>query len=131
MTQAQRFPTDEFTALLKRLPSYAKLAWSLSGDKRLSRTRRAAVLAAAGYVVSPVDLVPGIIPVIGQLDDLGVALFANRVALNGLPPEARAERLAAAGVSPGALDAALATTRRLAGWIARAGLRVTTRAARA
>lgn len=122
------FPRDEFAALMRRLPSYGRLAWALARDRRLSRVRRAAVLAAAGYVVSPVDAIPGIIPVVGQLDDLFVALMAIRLALDGLKPEWRAEKLAAAGLAQADLDADMRATGRIAGWMARSGLKVGQRA---
>lgn len=118
------FPREDFTALLRRLPAYARLAWGLARDPRLSRARRAAVLAGAAYLVSPVDLVPGIIPVVGQLDDLVVALGAIRLALGGLPPEARLQQLRGAGLSGGDLDADLRTTAAIAGWLGRRGLRL-------
>src|SRR5688572_13937535 len=92
------FPREEFAALVKRIPNYARLAWALARDPRLSRARRAAVLAGAAYVLSPIDLVPGIIPVVGQLDDVLIALGAIRLALNGLKPEFRAQMLAAANL---------------------------------
>lgn len=123
------FPRDEFGALLRHLPSYARLAWALARDPRLSRARRAAVLAGAAYVLSPVDLVPGIIPVIGQLDDVAIALGAIRLALNGLKPKYRAEVLAAANLSQADLDADVRTTAAIAGWLARSGLRLTRQAA--
>ena len=117
------FPRAEFGALVRRLPAYGRLAFALARDSRLSRLRRAAVLAAAGYVVSPIDLVPGLIPVVGQLDDLAVALAAIRFALDGLKPEVRAERLAAAGLSPADVDQDLQTTRSIVVWLGRTGLR--------
>lgn len=123
------FPKDEFGALLKRLPSYGRLAWALASDKRISRGRRAAVLAAAAYVVSPIDLVPGFIPVVGQLDDLAIALAGIRVALGGLPPEARSAAVAAAGLSDDDLATDLRTTGAIAGWLARSGARLTIMAA--
>jgi uncharacterized membrane protein YkvA (DUF1232 family) len=123
------FPRDEFGALIRRLPSYARLAWALARDPRLSRARRAAVLAGAAYVLSPIDLVPGIIPVVGQLDDVAIALGVIRLALNGLKPEYRAEKLAAANLSQTDLDTDLRTTGAIAGWLARSGVRVTRRAA--
>jgi uncharacterized membrane protein YkvA (DUF1232 family) len=86
------FPRDEFSALIRRLPRYGRLAWALARDPRVSRSRRLAVLAGAAYVISPVDLVPGFIPLAGQLVDLFVALGAIRLGLDGLKPEWRAER---------------------------------------
>src|SRR5918995_2276180 len=104
------FPRDEVAALLRRLPRYGRLAWALARDPRLSRARRAAVLAAAAYVISPIDLIPGIIPVVGQLDDLLVALAAIRFALEGLKPEWRAEKLAAAGLTQPDIEADMRAT---------------------
>ncbi len=118
------FPRDEFSALLRRLPRYGRLALALAGDSRLSRVRRVAVLAAAGYVISPIDLIPGIIPVVGQLDDLLVALAAIRLALDGLKPEWRAEKLSAAGLTQLDLDVDMRTTGRIGGWLAMSGLRL-------
>lgn len=118
------FPREEFAALLRRLPRYGRLAWALARDPRLSRVRRAAVLAAAAYVVSPIDLVPGIIPVAGQLDDLLIALAAIRLALDGLRPDVRAERLASVGLTQADLDADLHATGSITAWLVRSGLRV-------
>src|SRR6187549_4162311 len=83
--------SSDLGALIRRLPSYGKLALALARHPRLSRVRRAAVVAAAAYVFSPIDLIPGIIPVVGQLDDILVAITAIRFALEGLRPEFRAE----------------------------------------
>ena len=122
------FPRDEVAALLRRLPKYGRLAWALARDPRLSRARRAAVLAGAAYVISPIDLVPGIIPVVGQLDDMFVALGAIRLALSGLKPEERAQRLAAAGLSQEDLDTDMRNTGRVAAWLGRSGVRLGVRA---
>lgn len=114
--------------LIRRFPNYTRLAWALARDPRLSRVRRAAVLAGAAYLVSPVDLVPGVIPVVGQLDDVIVALGAIRLALNGLKPQARVEKLADAGLTQEQLDGDLRTAGRTAAWLGRAGVRLGTRA---
>lgn len=124
---AAAFPRDEFGQLVRRLPAYGRLAWALARDPRLSRLRRMAVIAAAGYVLSPIDLVPGIIPVAGQLDDLLVALGAIRLALDGLKPEVRAERLAAVGLGQADLDADLRTTKAIIVWLGRSGARAVRR----
>lgn len=124
------FPREAFGALVRRLPSYARLAWALARDPRLSRARRAAVLVGAAYAISPIDLVPGIIPVVGQLDDVVVALGAIKIALNGLKPEFRAETLAAANLSQGDLDTDLRTAGRIAAWLGRSAVRVGARVSR-
>jgi len=121
------FPREEFGALIRRLPSYGKLALALARHPRLSRVRRAAVVAAAAYVFSPIDLIPGIIPVVGQLDDILVAITAIRFALEGLRPEFRAEVMANAGMTSADLDADFKTTTHIAGWIARSGMHLSER----
>ncbi len=125
------FPRDRFAALLRRFPAYARLAWALSRDARLTRGRRAAVLGAAAYLASPIDLVPGIIPFAGQLDDAAVALLGLRFALRGLPAERRVEQLAAVGIAESDLDHDLVTVRLGAGWLARRGGRLALRGGRA
>ena len=82
------FPRDRFTALLRRLPRYARLAFRLGRDERLPASRRAALIAGAVYLVSPIDLVPGIIPVAGQLDDAIIVALVLRYVLRGGGPEA-------------------------------------------
>ncbi|HYN48147.1 MAG TPA: YkvA family protein [Candidatus Nanopelagicales bacterium] len=118
------FPRVRFVALVGRLPRYLRLAWALAGEPRLSRTRKAGVLAAAAYLASPVDLVPGIIPVVGQLDDVAVTLLALRAALRALDPATRERHLAAAGLAPGDMDQDLGTLAATAGWLARRGIAV-------
>lgn len=119
----QGFPRDEFGRLVRRLPAYARLAWALARDPRISKARRLAVLAGAAYVISPIDLVPGIIPLVGQVDDLLVALAAIRVALEGLKPELRAARLGSVGLSQGDLDADVATLKATIAWMVRTGVK--------
>jgi len=118
------FPRERFIALVRRLPAYARLAWRLSRDPRLSRARRAAVAAAAAYLISPIDLVPGIIPVAGQLDDAAVALLGLRFALRGLPAADRQTHLDASGLTAADLDHDLATVRMGAAWLLRRGGRI-------
>lgn len=88
----------------RRLPAYTRLIWRLVRDRRLSRTQRALVLGGVAYLMSPVDLIPGFIPLVGQMDDLAVALWAMRSALRRLPPEIAAEHLDATGLTLAQLD---------------------------
>jgi uncharacterized membrane protein YkvA (DUF1232 family) len=115
------FPRERLAALIRRLPRYARLAWRLGHDPSVSRLRRAAVAGAAIYVISPIDLLPGIIPGIGQLDDALIAIAALRLALSGLDPERRQEHLGSAGLADADLVDDLHTLRDTAGWLVRTG----------
>lgn len=124
------FPRERVAAMLRRLPAYLRLAWRLAREPLLSRARRAAVVGAAGYLASPVDLVPGVIPVLGQLDDLAVALAAIRFAMSGLSPERRRLHLEAVGLADEELTADLRTVGATTAWLLRAGARTMVGAAR-
>jgi uncharacterized membrane protein YkvA (DUF1232 family) len=123
------FPRDRVVAMIRRLPAYLRLTWRLAKEPLLSRARKAAVAAAAGYLASPIDLVPGLIPVLGQLDDVAVALAAIRFALAGLSPERRREHLDAVGLTDGDLTEDLRTVGATSAWILRASARTTARVA--
>ena len=117
------FPREEFGALIRRLPAYGRLAWRLGREPLLSRTRRAAVIGGAAYLVSPVDLVPGFIPVLGQLDDIAVVLATLRLALDGLSPGRRHAHLSAVGLTDDDLSTDLRAVGSTAAWIGRTGVR--------
>ena len=60
------------------------LAWQLFRDPRVPTYLKGIPVIVALYLLSPLDIIPGFLPVIGQLDDfalllLGVATF-NRLA---------------------------------------------------
>jgi uncharacterized membrane protein YkvA (DUF1232 family) len=116
-------------ALIHRIPAYLRLSWALALEPRLSRRRRAAVIGAAAYLASPIDLVPGIVPILGQLDDLLLALGALRLALNGLDPAVRAVHLGKVGLTDADLGADARTVGVAAAWTARRGARIGARTA--
>jgi uncharacterized membrane protein YkvA (DUF1232 family) len=124
------FPRDRFMAMLRRLPRYGRLAWNLSRHPKVTGRRRAALIAAAVYLVSPIDLVPGFIPVAGQLDDAAAILIAIGVALRSMQPAERAVVLAEAGVEAADIDEDLHTIRDSYAWMARTGVRLGARATR-
>jgi uncharacterized membrane protein YkvA (DUF1232 family) len=128
---ADPFPTARFAALVRRLPAYGRLAWRLGRDPRLSGGRRAAVLGAAAYLASPLDLVPGIIPFAGQLDDAAVTLLGLRFALRGLPAAEQAAHLSAAGLAARDIDDDLVTVGAGAAWLTRRGASLAARGGRA
>jgi uncharacterized membrane protein YkvA (DUF1232 family) len=130
-TASDPFPRDQFVAMLKRMPRYGRLAWTLSRHPKVTSRRRLALGAAATYLVSPIDLVPGFIPVAGQLDDAAAILIAIGVALRSMQPVERAAVLAEAGVTAEDIDEDLRTIRSSYMWIGRHGLRLGIRTTRA
>lgn len=95
---------SELSQVLPRLPKYARLVWLLLKDPSLSPKQRTALTAAVGYSISPIDAIPGIIPVIGQLDDLAVVLFTVRWVLSTMPIEKATGYLSGAGLTAEALE---------------------------
>jgi uncharacterized membrane protein YkvA (DUF1232 family) len=58
------------------IPNLLKLLGRLMKDPRVPRRTKLVVGAALAYVVSPVDLIPEVIPVVGVADDLLIVAFA-------------------------------------------------------
>ena len=63
-------------------------------DERVPLWQKAIPVAAALYLVSPLDLIPDVLPVVGQLDDLAVLLGSLRLFRSLVPPALVAEHLA-------------------------------------
>ena len=61
---------------IRQIPSYLRLLAGLVGDRRVSKFDRVLVLAAAVYLVSPLDFIPDVIPFFGEVDDLFLLLTA-------------------------------------------------------
>ncbi len=120
-----------FWQALRRLPNYLRLATALAKDPRVPRQAKAMLVVGGVYTVSPIDFVPGVIPVAGQLDDLYVILTALRRAIRSSPDAVAAEHMASAGVHASDLDDDLAAVRALVRQAAatsfRVGKRVTMR----
>jgi len=102
-----------FLPIAGRAPLYARLLLSLATDQRVPASRKALLAMAAAYVVSPIDLIPERLPVIGALDDVAVMLLAVDVFLEGLPEGLVQEKLVALGASPDELDADLRRVRKM------------------
>ena len=49
-----------------------KALFRFMGDKRAPLAGKLFVVAALVYVVSPADIIPDVVPIIGWLDDIGV-----------------------------------------------------------
>jgi uncharacterized membrane protein YkvA (DUF1232 family) len=65
-------------ALATVIPDWIVLMTRLARDSRVSRRRKLLLLALAGYLALPFDLVPDFIPVAGQLDDAVIVALVLR-----------------------------------------------------
>ncbi|MEA1903345.1 MAG: YkvA family protein [Actinomycetota bacterium] len=70
--QPQRLMAD--AVLL--LPNLVKLVGRLLLDPRVPRRSKISLGLAGAYVMSPIDLIPEVIPVIGWADDILIMMFA-------------------------------------------------------
>jgi uncharacterized membrane protein YkvA (DUF1232 family) len=61
---------------IREIPHYLRLLWALARDPRVAIVDKLLVLAAAAYVVSPIDVIPDFIPFLGQIDDLYLVVLA-------------------------------------------------------
>src|SRR5436305_14873331 len=52
-----------------------RLAFRLLRDERVPMMAKLVVPAALLYVASPLDLIPDLIPVLGQIDDIGIVVL--------------------------------------------------------
>jgi uncharacterized membrane protein YkvA (DUF1232 family) len=68
-------------------PNLVKLLYRLLRDKRVPRQRRLAMTLVAAYIVSPIDVIPDFVPVLGSVDDVLVLAFAIDYLLAASPPE--------------------------------------------
>ncbi len=80
-------------------------------DRRTPWYARALAFVVAAYALSPIDLIPDFIPVIGYLDDIVLVPLGILLVVRMIPPEVMAEhrqRAAAMDGRPTSLGAAIA-----------------------
>lgn len=90
---------QRFADLVKRLPGYMRLVKQILMDPSVPTKSKAFLSVGGVYAISPVDLVPGIIPVAGQLDDAYVLLYGLKKSLESMPPHVAEHHLGLAGVT--------------------------------
>src|SRR5690242_13230272 len=73
--------------LARFLPACVTMIRRLRKDPRVPRSAKVAVLVAMVWVISPIDLIPEFLPVIGPLDDVVVVALAFRYAARRVPRE--------------------------------------------
>lgn len=118
-TQMSESDKQRFTALVKRLPSYMALSKQIVSDPNVPAKSKGLLLLGGVYALSPIDLVPGIIPVAGQLDDAYALLYGLRKSLTSMSPERAEQHLQDAAVTMKEIDEDIALVVSLAKRIAR------------
>ena len=95
VTRGLRPPRDAKEAIetLRKMPAYARLIWALARDPRVPTRQKLVLGAVAGYLVFPIDIIPDFIPVLGQLDDLGVLIFGLDFFIRNAPREVVEEHM--------------------------------------
>lgn len=86
--------------LVKRFPLYTTVILRLFRDPRVPMLLKGAILGVLAYIVSPLDVVPDFLPVIGRLDDLGMALLLLEWFMTLSPRPVVREHLAAMRTAP-------------------------------
>src|SRR3954447_6710136 len=105
---ARRLPPGTAKDLATVLPACVTMIRRLRRDPRVPRRAKIAVAFAGLWVLSPIDLIPEFLPVIGPLDDVVVVALALRYAARQIP---RATLLAAWDGEPNTIERLLGAPR--------------------
>jgi uncharacterized membrane protein YkvA (DUF1232 family) len=84
---ARRLPPGTARELARFLPACATAIRRLRRHPAVPRRARVVLLVAGLWVLSPIDLIPEFLPVIGPLDDVVVVALALRYAGRSVPRE--------------------------------------------
>ena len=84
---ARRLPPGLLRDLAGFVPDCVTTVRRLRGDPRVPRRAKVVVVLAGLWLLSPIDLLPEFLPVIGPLDDVVVVALALRYAARQVPRE--------------------------------------------
>ena len=82
---ARRLPPGLLRDAAEFLPACVTTARRLRGDDAVPRRAKVALLIAIVWVLSPIDLLPEFLPVIGPLDDVVAVVVLLRYAARAVP----------------------------------------------
>jgi uncharacterized membrane protein YkvA (DUF1232 family) len=82
---AKRLPPGLLRDVAAFLPACVTAARRLRRDPRVPRRAKIALLVAVVWVISPIDLIPEFLPVIGPLDDVVAVVLLLRYAGRSIP----------------------------------------------
>jgi uncharacterized membrane protein YkvA (DUF1232 family) len=61
---------------IRQLPRYLRLLGGLVTDSRVATLDKLLVVGAIAYILTPIDLIPDIVPFFGEIDDLYLLVLA-------------------------------------------------------
>jgi uncharacterized membrane protein YkvA (DUF1232 family) len=85
MLLAHRLPNGLLRQVAEFLPACVTTARTLRKDPAVPRRAKVALLVAIVWVISPIDLLPEFLPVIGPLDDVVAVVLLMRYAARSIP----------------------------------------------
>jgi uncharacterized membrane protein YkvA (DUF1232 family) len=89
--------TSALLVWIKDVARQARLAWRLFWDRRVPLWTKLIPPVALGYVLFPLDIIPDVVPGLGQLDDVAVLLIGVKLFIELSPPDVVHEHLRALG----------------------------------
>jgi uncharacterized membrane protein YkvA (DUF1232 family) len=72
-------------SLVRTLAGHVRLSWRLLREPGVPLITKVLPVVAVLYLLSPLDFIPDVLPIIGQLDDAGVLLLALEAFLKLCP----------------------------------------------
>ena len=99
MNYGGKFSKRDFAEKISRIAKragaklvYAALIlyYTLQSDK-VSKSDKAIIIGALGYMISPLDAIPDAIPIAGLTDDLAVLLYVLKKVWTDIDPEIQAK----------------------------------------
>lgn len=88
--------TSKLREWARRIKRDVHALYLAAGDPRVPWHAKVVAVAVAAYALSPIDLIPDFIPVLGYLDDLVIVPLGILLAVKLVPTELMAEFRAAA-----------------------------------
>jgi uncharacterized membrane protein YkvA (DUF1232 family) len=92
--------------MIERTRQWARLArrevyavYRAARDPHVPWYAKALAFCVAGYALSPIDLIPDFVPVLGYIDDLIIVPLGILIVLKLIPPEIMAEHRALAAAA--------------------------------
>ena len=94
--------TQPKAGVLTEIVRNAQLAWHLLTDHRVSLMTKLVIPGMmVGYLLWPIDLLPDVVPLLGQLDDLAILALGIKLFIELCPRDiVREYRGEAAGAAP-------------------------------